>query len=53
MKKTGERLFKVEHGGSYEVINQRSIPEDIASYCAGDVLYLPELREKFWTLRAY
>ena len=27
-KEKGERLFKAEHGGSYEVFNQRPIPED-------------------------
>jgi exonuclease 3'-5' domain-containing protein 1 len=52
-KEKGERLFKAEHGGSYDVFNQRPIPEDISSYCVGDVQYLPELREKFWTQRAY
>ncbi|KAF2844683.1 hypothetical protein T440DRAFT_409643 [Plenodomus tracheiphilus IPT5] len=47
-KQKGERLFKAEHGGSYEVFNQRPIPEDIISYCVSDVQYLPELRNKFW-----
>lgn len=47
-KEKGERLFKAEHGGSYEVFNQRPIPEDIISYCVGDVIYLPELRDRFW-----
>jgi hypothetical protein len=27
-KEKGERLFKAEHGGSYEVFNQRPIPEE-------------------------
>ncbi|KAF1834759.1 hypothetical protein BDW02DRAFT_321722 [Decorospora gaudefroyi] len=52
-KKKGERLFKAEHGGSYDVFNQRPIPEDISSYCIGDVQYLPELRDRFCTQRAY
>lgn len=46
-KQKGERLFKAEHGGSYAVFNQRPVPEDIVSYCVGDVRYLPELRNKF------
>ncbi|KAF1835696.1 hypothetical protein BDW02DRAFT_618351 [Decorospora gaudefroyi] len=52
-KEKGERLFKAEHGGSYDVFNQRPIPEDISSYCVGDVQYLPELRNRFCTQRAY
>ncbi|CAN9090525.1 unnamed protein product [Alternaria alternata] len=52
-KEKGERLFKAEYGGSYDVFNQRPIPEDISSYCVGDVQYLPELRYRFYTARAY
>lgn len=48
-KEKGERLFKAEHGGSYDVFNQRPVTEDIISYCVGDVQYLPELRDRFWT----
>jgi exonuclease 3'-5' domain-containing protein 1 len=48
-KEKGERLFKPEYGGSYDVFNQRPIPEDISSYCVGDVQYLPELRDRFYT----
>lgn len=33
---------------SYEVFNQRPIPEDIIAYCVGDAQYLPELRDKYW-----
>jgi exonuclease 3'-5' domain-containing protein 1 len=47
-KTKGERLFKAEHGGSFEVFNQRPMPDDIISYCVGDVQHLPELRDKFW-----
>ena len=47
-KEKGERLFKAEYGGSYDVFNQRPIPEDMLSYCVGDVQYLPELRDRFW-----
>jgi exonuclease 3'-5' domain-containing protein 1 len=48
-KEKGERLFKPEYGGSYDVFNQRPIPEDISSYCVGDVQYLPELWHRFYT----
>jgi exonuclease 3'-5' domain-containing protein 1 len=51
-KEKGERLFKAEHGGSYEVFNRRPILEDIISYCVGDVQYLPELRDRFWMRQA-
>jgi len=53
VKEKGERLFKAEHGGSYEVFNQRPIPEDIVSYCVGDVQYLPELRDRFWKTQTF
>jgi exonuclease 3'-5' domain-containing protein 1 len=52
-KDKGERLFKAEYSGSYDVFNQRPIPEDISSYCVGDVQYLPELRNRFYTQSAY
>jgi len=35
------------------VFNQRPIPEDISSYCVGDVQYLPELRDRLYKSRAY
>lgn len=50
-KEIGERFYKVEHGGSPNVFNQRPIPEDIISYCVGDVLYLPNLRSGYWKHR--
>jgi exonuclease 3'-5' domain-containing protein 1 len=53
VKEKGERLFKAEYGGSYEVFNQRPILDDIISYCVGDVHYLPELRDKFWKTQAF
>ena len=46
-KEKGERLFKTEHGGSYEVFNLRPIPDEIVSYCAGDVQCLPDLWKRF------
>ena len=51
-KEKGERLFKSGYGGSYEVFNQRPIPEEILDYCAGDVQCLPVLRERFWGTRS-
>lgn len=42
-KETGERLFKPEYGGSYQVFNQRPMPEQIVAYCVGDVQCLPKL----------
>ena len=42
-KEKGERLFKTEHGGSYEIFNLRPIPNDVIAYCVGDVQCLPEL----------
>ena len=47
-KEKGQRLFKREYGGSYEIFNQRPIPEEILSYCVGDVQCLPALRDLFW-----
>ena len=46
-KEKGERLFKAEHGGSYEIFNQRPIPDEIVSYCVGDVQCLPRLWDRF------
>ncbi|KAK4900035.1 hypothetical protein LTR27_002798 [Elasticomyces elasticus] len=48
-KEKGEKLFKSEHGGSYEVFNQRPLSAEILSYCVGDVQFLPELRNLFWS----
>ena len=48
-KENGERLYKPEHGDSYEIFNQRPISDDLIAYCAGDVQHLPELRNRFWT----
>ena len=42
-KEKGGRLFKAEYGGSYDVFEQRPIPNEIISYCVGDVQYLPKL----------
>ncbi|KAI0391783.1 hypothetical protein F5Y17DRAFT_387930 [Xylariaceae sp. FL0594] len=34
-KDQGLKLFAPEHGGSYEVFNQRPLPEEIRQYCHG------------------
>ena len=52
-KEKGQRLFKREYGGSYEIFNQRPIPGEVISYCVGDVECLPELRDSFWRTRAF
>ncbi|TAQ88894.1 hypothetical protein B7494_g2777 [Chlorociboria aeruginascens] len=46
-KEEGGRLFKPEYGGSYKVFEQRPMPDEIISYCVGDVQYLPKLWRKF------
>jgi exonuclease 3'-5' domain-containing protein 1 len=46
-KEKGGRLFKPEYGGSYKVFEQRPIPNEIISYCVGDVQYLPKLWSRF------
>jgi exonuclease 3'-5' domain-containing protein 1 len=51
-KETGERLFKAEHGGSYEVFNERPIPDAIVRYCVGDVRCLPEVYKNLRGVRA-
>ncbi|KAF2685083.1 hypothetical protein K458DRAFT_449901, partial [Lentithecium fluviatile CBS 122367] len=45
-KEKGERLFKAEQGGSYEIFNQRPIPDEIIAYCVGAVQCLPGLRKQ-------
>ncbi|KAF5870845.1 putative 3 -5 exonuclease protein [Botrytis fragariae] len=46
-KEKGERLFKPELGGSYDVFEQRPICNEIISYWVGDVQHLPKLWRKF------
>ncbi|KAI1329502.1 hypothetical protein F5Y16DRAFT_417923 [Xylariaceae sp. FL0255] len=46
-KDRGESLFMPTRGGSYDIFNYRPMPDDIKSYCAGDVQYLPTLWAKF------
>ena len=43
------RLFNPEHGGSYEVFNARPMTPDITNYCVGDVRFLPQLRNLYWS----
>ncbi|KAI1108010.1 ribonuclease H-like protein [Nemania sp. NC0429] len=42
-KEEGVKLFDPAQGGSYEVFNQRPLPEKIRVYCVQDVAYLPRL----------
>lgn len=44
-KEKGKMLFSPDHGGSYEVFNERPLGEDIQAYCAQDVYFLPGLLE--------
>ena len=46
-KEKGERLFKPVLGGSFEVVEQRPVPDEIVAYCVGDVQCLPVLWTKF------
>ncbi|KAI4619083.1 uncharacterized protein J4E87_007670 [Alternaria ethzedia] len=47
----GELVFRVEFGGSREAFSMRPLADDIVSYCVGDVMWLPELRNKLWETR--
>ncbi|KAG7004660.1 3'-5' exonuclease [Physcia stellaris] len=42
-KEKGLALFDPERGGSYEIFNTRPLPDDIVTYCAQDVVHLPQL----------
>jgi hypothetical protein len=42
-KGKSKRLFAPELGGSYEVFNERPLPEEIALYCTQDVKLMPKL----------
>ncbi|KAL3485387.1 ribonuclease H-like domain-containing protein [Aspergillus germanicus] len=42
-KEKGRKLFAPEHGGSFEVFNQRPLSEDVLRYCIEDVRLLPIL----------
>ncbi|KAL3446045.1 ribonuclease H-like domain-containing protein [Aspergillus insuetus] len=42
-KEKGRKLFAPEHGGSFEVFNQRPLSEDVLKYCIEDVRLLPIL----------
>ncbi|KAK1249734.1 hypothetical protein MKX08_009737 [Trichoderma sp. CBMAI-0020] len=43
IKDRGQRLFRPEDGGSYQVFNERPLQRDIGLYCAQDVQILPRL----------
>lgn len=46
-KEAGRKLFAPERGGSYEVFNERPIPENIKQYCMQDVKFLPRLWQRY------
>lgn len=46
-KEIGTRLFAPEKGGSYEVFNQRPLPDTLVAYCTNDVRFLPLLWKKY------
>ena len=46
-KEKRKRLFKPALGGSFEVVEQRPVPDEIVAYCVGDVQCLPVLWTKF------
>lgn len=43
VKDRGVKLFSPQHGGSYEVFNQRPLSYLVESYCVQDVQFLPRL----------
>ncbi|KAK2035994.1 exonuclease, partial [Colletotrichum somersetense] len=45
VKDKGVKLFAPEHGGSYQVFNERPLSSDMIRYCVQDVQFLPLL----WT----
>ncbi|KAK7757372.1 hypothetical protein SLS62_000384 [Diatrype stigma] len=46
-KEKGVRLFAPEHGGSYQVFNERPLKKEIIQYCVQDAKYLPLLWEYY------
>ncbi|OJJ46792.1 hypothetical protein ASPZODRAFT_132945 [Penicilliopsis zonata CBS 506.65] len=47
-KEKGESLWDPKKGGSYNVFNTRPLPNEITSYCVGDVRYLSALYRKYY-----
>ena len=48
IKAKGKRSFAPERGGSYEVFNERPMPQEIIDYCSHDVMYLAVLWETYF-----
>jgi exonuclease 3'-5' domain-containing protein 1 len=44
------KFFDPELGGSYQIFNVRPLPKDITLWCSYAVSFLPELRQKYWTM---
>ena len=47
VKAKGRKLFLPEQGGSYEVFNQRPLPDSLKLYCVHDVQVLPRLYDHY------
>ncbi|RFN43442.1 3'-5' exonuclease [Fusarium flagelliforme] len=47
VKAKGRALFLPEQGGSYEVFNQRPLPDSLKLYCVHDVQVLPRLYDYY------
>ncbi|KAM3450570.1 hypothetical protein MY3296_006033 [Beauveria thailandica] len=46
-KERGVRLFAPERGGSYQVLNDRPLSEDMVQYCIQDVHFMPRLWDRY------
>lgn len=46
-KSKGDALWNPDKGGSFKVFTDRPLSKDIIRYCAGDVLCLPALYDKY------
>lgn len=47
VKEHGVKLFSPEHGGTYEVFNERPLKHMVVQYCVMDVVHLPQLWNQF------
>jgi len=47
VKGKGLQLFAPEHGGSYEVFNERPLAQELKEYCMQDVELMPRLYEYY------
>ena len=47
IKEKGIQLLTLEKGGSYMVFNQRPMKKEVVIHCVQNVLYLPNLPDKY------